>query len=78
MTPVHKKPTLACLNNGSEPPRLTRYVPKPTGGFYSETFEIVDPEQCARSLNVATMETFRLGKMRDQDPAPHELEDQQA
>lgn len=73
-----KPRALVCLNNGAEPATLTRYVPKPGGGFYTETFEIVDPEQAAGSLNVDTMERFRLGQMKDQDPAPHELEDQQA
>jgi hypothetical protein len=73
----HKKPALVCINNGNEPPTLTRYVPKPTGGFYSETFTIEDPEECARALNVETMERFRLGKMRDQ-VTPQELEDQYA
>lgn len=61
-----KRPTLVCLNNGVEPPTITRYVPKNTGGFFSETFEIVDAEQCARVLSVETMERFRLGQMRDQ------------
>lgn len=68
---------MVCLNNGAEPPTLTRYVPKPTGGFYSETFIIEDKEQCAKALNVETMENFRLGKMRDQ-ATPAELEDQYA
>lgn len=72
-----KKPVLVCLNNGTEPPTLTRYVPKPTGGFYSERFEIIDKDQCNRSLNADTMEKFRLGKMRDQE-TPSELEDQRA
>lgn len=70
-----RKPTLVCLNNGSEPARLTRYIPKPTGGFYSETFEIINQEQCAASLNTETMEGFRLGKMRGQT-TPLELVDQ--
>lgn len=72
-----KRPALVCLNNGSEPPRITRYVPKPTGGFYTEVFDIVDPEQCNRSLTVETMEGLRLGKMRDQVPQ-EELTDQLA
>lgn len=75
MRKQHKKPTLVCLNNGNEPPTLTRYVPKPNGGFYSEGFDIVDQEKCNRSLNVETMERFRLGKMADQTTPP-ELEDQ--
>lgn len=61
-----KRPTLVCLNNGAAPARLTRYVPKPTGGFYTETFEVVDPEQMHKSLTVETMEGVRLGRMRDQ------------
>lgn len=72
-----KRPTLVCLNNGTEPPRLTRYVPKPTGGFFVEAFDIVDKEQAARSLNVETIEGLRLGKMRDQVPEA-ELHDQLA
>lgn len=72
-----KKPALVVLNNGNDPMTLTRYVAKPTGGFYRERFEIVDPEQCNRALTVQTMELFRLGKMRDQD-TPAELVDQHA
>lgn len=72
-----KKPVLVCLNNGATPPSLTRYVSKPTGGFYSERFEIVDQDECNRALNVDTMEKFRLGKMRDQE-TPAELVDQTA
>lgn len=68
-----RKPTLVCINNGNEPPTLTRYVSKPTGGFYSETFTIVDEEKCKQSLNVETMEQFRRGRMRDQTTPP-ELE----
>jgi hypothetical protein len=74
---MSRKPTMVCINNGNEPPTLTRYVPKPTGGFYSERFVIEDPEACAQALNVETMENFRQGKMRDQEQFP-ELEDQRA
>lgn len=72
-----KKPALVVLNNGNNPMTLTRYVAKPTGGFYRERFEIVDPEQCNRALTERTMEQFRLGKMRDQE-TPADLVDQYA
>lgn len=70
-----RRPTLVCLNNGAEPPTLTRYIPKNTGGFYSEGFDIVNKDQCDRSLNEETMERFRLGKMADQT-TPAELVEQ--
>jgi hypothetical protein len=40
------KPTLVCLNNGRN--TLTRYVPKPMGGFWAEGFEIVDKAEFAK------------------------------
>lgn len=70
---VHRKPTLVCLNNGTD--TLTRYIPKPNGGFFTERFEIIDREEFNRATTPQTIENVRLGKMRDQETPP-ELQDQ--
>ena len=61
----HRKPSLVCLNNGRD--TLTRYAPKPNGGFYSEAFEITDRPRFNASLTIETIENVRLGKMKGQE-----------
>jgi hypothetical protein len=70
---VHRKPTLLCLNNGTN--TLTRYVPKPAGGFFTEVFEITDRAEFDKATTPQTMENVRLGKMAGQETPP-ELVDQ--
>lgn len=68
---MHKKqqPTLVCFS-GEGLPRLTRYVPQPAGGFYSERFEIVDWRTFVQSLTRQTLERFRLGQLQGQGERP--------
>ena len=73
MKRAHKRPSLVCLNNGTN--TLTRYVPKPAGGFFTERFEIIDRAGFDASTTPETIEQVRLGKMRDQE-TPAELVDQ--
>lgn len=68
-----RKPTLVCLNNSAD--TLTRYIPKPIGGFFTEKFEILDREDFNAACTPETIENVRLGKMRDQETPP-ELQDQ--
>jgi hypothetical protein len=63
------RPTLVCLNNSTD--TLTRYIPKPTGGFFTEVFEIVDRENFNGALRPETLEIIRMGKMAGQENPPH-------
>ena len=57
------KPALVCINNGTN--TITRYVPKPTGGFFTERYEIVDRDAAGKGLTRDMVEAIRLGNVRD-------------
>lgn len=77
MSKQHKKPVLVCLNNGTTPPKLTRYVVKSTGGFYMEKIDVVPSDEGNLSLSQVMMESVRKGKLEGQR-SEAELEDQLA
>lgn len=59
------RPTLVCLNRGAN--TVTRYIPKPTGGFFTEAFDVIDREQFDRACRPETIEALRKGLLRDQE-----------
>jgi hypothetical protein len=60
-----KRPTLVCLNRGAN--TVTRYIPKITGGFFTEVFAIIDREEFDFACQPETIEGLRLGKMQGQE-----------
>jgi hypothetical protein len=71
-----RRPALVCINNGTQ--EITRYVPKPTGGFYTESFDIIDREQFEYAATVETIEQVRLGRMTGQVTPPELVEQEYA
>jgi hypothetical protein len=60
-----KKPTLVCINNSKN--SVTRYISKPTGGFFTEKFDVIDREQFNNACTKETIEALRLGHLADQE-----------
>lgn len=61
----HKKPTLVCINIGAG--TVTRYIPKVTGSFFTEQFDITDREAFDYACRPETIEGLRLGRMKGQE-----------
>lgn len=60
-----KKPTLVVFDPIGAYYR--RYCPKVTGGFFTETFEIVDEENAYGPGQAAAVEVLRTGGFRGQE-----------